>query len=149
MSTFWLVAHLVLWGTALGLAFLLVGALRGLRAWGWRLEQLEVVLSGRLGLAPGSKAPAFRLPSVQGARVGLKSFAGRRVLLVFTQSSRHPFEQLLHDLGRLQQQEGVQVLIIENGEAEAAPRLAAATGLTWPRGWIFERTEFAPKDRHE
>ncbi len=28
-------------------------------------------------------------------------------------------------------------------------RLAAATGLTWPRGWIFERTEFRPKDRHE
>lgn len=28
-------------------------------------------------------------------------------------------------------------------------RLAAATGLIWPRGWIFERTEFRPKDRHE
>ena len=28
-------------------------------------------------------------------------------------------------------------------------RLAAATGLTWPRGWIFGRTEFGPKDRHE
>lgn len=28
-------------------------------------------------------------------------------------------------------------------------RLAAATGLTWPRGWIFERTEFGPKNRPE
>ena len=28
-------------------------------------------------------------------------------------------------------------------------RLAAATGLTWPRGWIFERTEFGPKNKPE
>jgi len=28
-------------------------------------------------------------------------------------------------------------------------RLAAVTGLTWPRGWIFERTEFGPKDKPE
>ena len=28
-------------------------------------------------------------------------------------------------------------------------RLAAATRLTWPRGWIFERTEFGPKHKSE
>lgn len=25
-------------------------------------------------------------------------------------------------------------------------RLAAVTGLVWPRGWVFERTEFGPRD---
>jgi hypothetical protein len=77
VSTSWLLSHLILWGVTLGLAFLLVGALRALRLGRWRLEQLAVALSGRLGLPPGTRAPAFTLSSVQGARVDLKGFAGR------------------------------------------------------------------------
>ena len=49
MSSSWLLAHLLLGGVALGLAFLLAGALRALRASRWRLEQLEIALCGRLG----------------------------------------------------------------------------------------------------
>jgi hypothetical protein len=47
MGAFWLVAHLLLWGTALGVAFLLAGAFRSLAVRTWRLGQLEVALSGR------------------------------------------------------------------------------------------------------
>ena len=124
MNTFWLMTHLVLWSTALGLGFLLIGALRALRVGGWRLEQMEIALSGRLGLPPGSKAPAFALASIQGARVALKSFAGRRVLLVFTKSDSHPWQQLLPELNRLQRRGDLQVLLIETGGPELAKQLA-------------------------
>jgi methylamine dehydrogenase accessory protein MauD len=132
MGPLWLVTHLVLWVAALGLGFLLVGALRALRIWGWRLEQLEVALSGRLGLPPGTAAPAFALPTVAGVRVTLKSFAGRRVLLVFTQSSGHPWQELLPELNRLQRQRSLQVLLIETGGPEAAKRLAGAGQAAFP-----------------
>jgi hypothetical protein len=78
------VSNLVLWAATLGLGLLLVGALRVLRAWTWRLEQREVALSGRLGLPPGTRAPAFRLRDVQGAAVALKGFAGRFLLVTAT-----------------------------------------------------------------
>jgi peroxiredoxin len=132
VSTSWLLAHLLLGSVALGLAFLLLGALRALRAWGWRLEQLEVALSGRLGLPPGTRAPAFALPSVQGARVALKGFAGRRVLLVFTQCSRHPWQELLGELNRLQRRGSPQVLLVETGGAGPAKRLAAEGRAAFP-----------------
>jgi peroxiredoxin len=109
---------------ALGLAFLLIGALRALRVWGWRLEQMEMTLSRRLGLPPGTKARAFTLPSVQGDRVTLKGFAGRRVLLVFTKSDGHPWQQLLAELNHLQRRGDVQVLLIETGGPERAKQLA-------------------------
>jgi methylamine dehydrogenase accessory protein MauD len=132
VSTSWLLSHLVLWGVTLGLAFLLVGALRALRLGRWRLEQLAVALSGRLGLPPGTKAPAFTLPSVQGARVALKGFAGRRVLLVFTQSNSHPWQDLLPELNRLQRRGNPQVLLVETGGPEPAKQLAAEGRAAFP-----------------
>jgi peroxiredoxin len=132
VSTSWLIAHLVLWGVACGLAFLLAGAFRALRVWTWRLEHMEIALSSRLGLVPGTKAPAFSLRSVQGTRVSLKGFAGRRVLLVFMQSRIHPWQQLLLALNRLQQQGNLQVLLVETGGPEAAKQLAAAGRAAFP-----------------
>jgi peroxiredoxin len=132
VNTSWLLAHLLLGGVALGLAFLLVGALRALRVGLWRLEQTEIALSGRLGLLPGSKAPAFALPSVQGTRVPLKRFAGRRVLLVFTQANSHPWKELVPELNRLQQQGVLQVLLIETGGPEPAKQLAGQGRAAFP-----------------
>src|SRR5262249_25383807 len=102
VNAFWVISQLVLGCAVLGLALLLLGALRGLKRWAWRLEQLGAALPGRRGLPPGATAPRFSLPSVQGVRVALKSFAGRRVLLVFTRSDGHPWPQLLPELNRLQ-----------------------------------------------
>jgi methylamine dehydrogenase accessory protein MauD len=132
VNTSWFLAHLLLGGVALGLAFLLLGALRALRVWGWRLGQTEVALSGRLGLSPGTKAPAFALPSVRGTRVTLRRFAGRRVLLVFTRANGHPWKELLPELNRLQHQETLQVLLIETGGPEAARQLASQGQAAFP-----------------
>jgi peroxiredoxin len=109
-----------------------VGAFRSLAVRTWRLQQLELALSSRLGLAPGTPAPAFTLPSVQGARVALKGFAGRRVLLLFTQSGGHPWQQLLPELNRLQQGGKLQVLLIETGGPEAAKQLAVEGRAAFP-----------------
>jgi peroxiredoxin len=132
VNTSWLIAHLLLGGVALGLAFLLIGAFRALRAGAWRLEQFEIALSGRLGLAPGTKAPALTLPSVQGARVALKDFAGRRLLLVFVQSRGHPWQQLLPELNRLWQRGNLPVLLVETGGPEAAKQLASQGQAAFP-----------------
>jgi methylamine dehydrogenase accessory protein MauD len=132
MDALWLLSNLVLWVAALALGFLLVGALRALRVWTWRLEQLEVALSGRLGLSPGTKAPAFSLPSVQGVRVALKGFAGRRVLLAFMQSRGHPWRQLLPELNRLQRRGDLSVLLVETGGPEAAKQLAGEGQAAFP-----------------
>jgi peroxiredoxin len=128
----WLLAHLLLGGVALGLAFLLAGALRALRAGRWRLEQLEIALGRRLGRPPGTRAPAFSLPSVQGTRVALKDFAGRRVLLVFTWSGAHPWQQLVPELNRLQRRGDPRVLLIETGGPEAARQLAGEGQAAFP-----------------
>jgi methylamine dehydrogenase accessory protein MauD len=132
MDTFWPLSNLALWMTALGLGFLLVGTLRALRVWTWRLEQLEFALSSRLGLPPGTKAPTFTLSSLQGARVALKSFIGRRVLLIFTKISGHPWQQLLLELNRVQHSRSVQVLLIETGGPEAAKQLAGEGQAVFP-----------------
>jgi peroxiredoxin len=132
MNAFWLVSQLVLAIVGLGLGFLFVGAVRAWKVACWRLEQLEIALSGRLGLLPGAKAPAFALPSVQGVRVALKSFAGRRVLLVFSQSAVHPWQQLLLELNGLQQQGSLQVLLIETSGREAAHQLSSDGHATFP-----------------
>jgi peroxiredoxin len=117
---------------ALGLAFLLIGVFRALRVWAWRLEQIELTFSRRLGLPPGTKAQAFSLPSVQGARVTLKGFAGRRVLLVLTKSDSHPWQQLLAELNRLQRRGDVRVLLIETGGQEPAKKLAGEGQAAFP-----------------
>jgi peroxiredoxin len=132
VNTSWFLAHLFLGGVALGLAFLLIGALRALRVWGWRLEQVELTLSVRLGLPPGTRARAFTLPSVQGARGALKRFAGRRVLLVFTKSDSHPWQQLVPDLNRLERRGDVRVLLIETGGPSSAKRLAGEGQAAFP-----------------
>ena len=132
MGSLWLVTHLVLGVFALGIGFLLLGVLRALKVGSWRLEQLEIALSDRLGLPPGTKAPPFALSDVQGVRVALKSFAGRRVLLVFTQSNAHPWQQLLPELNHLQQQGSLQVLLIGTGGLEAAKKLASEGPAAFP-----------------
>jgi hypothetical protein len=114
-----------------------------LKVGSWPLEQLEIALSGRLGLPPGAKAPAFAL-SVQGARVAMKSFVGRRVLLVFTKMDSHPWQHLLQELNRLQHLRSIQVLLIDTGRPEASKQLVgggqcrlpgpgARDRETWPR----------------
>jgi peroxiredoxin len=107
------------------LGFLLLGMLRALGLLKWRLEQLEATMPSRLGrsgLKPGKKAPDFTLRSVAETDVSLHDFAGRRVLLVFTQAVCGPCQQIMPELARLGGG-ALQVVVVNKGEAEAASRL--------------------------
>ena len=90
MDTILLVSSILLWIALLGVGFLLLGTLRAMGLLSWRLEQLEATTPSRLGrsgLKVGKKAPDFTLPSVANGDRALHDFAGRKVLLVLTQSA--------------------------------------------------------------
>jgi methylamine dehydrogenase accessory protein MauD len=122
MNPWWLASYVVLWMVVLVLGFLLLGALRALGLQGWRLEQLEATAPtrvGRSGLKPGKPAPDFRLPNATGGEVTLRQFAGRRVLLVFTQNGCGPCHRIMPDLNGFQAAGKMQVLVVNNGEPKA------------------------------
>jgi hypothetical protein len=64
------------------------------------------------------KAPDFSLPSAEGKEMALHDFAGRKVLLVFTQSGCSPCTQIVPELNRLGSS-AVQVVVIHSGDLEA------------------------------
>jgi methylamine dehydrogenase accessory protein MauD len=135
MTTWWVVAYVLLWLAVLFLGFLLLGTLRALGLLRWRLEQLEMTTPrriGRNGLKPGTPAPDFTLPDGNGKDVSLHQFAGRKVVLVFTQNGCKPCHKVVPELNRLQQREGVQVLAVAHGEPEKVRQWASETGAAFP-----------------
>jgi methylamine dehydrogenase accessory protein MauD len=117
MTTVLLISTLGLWLAVLVLGFLLLGALRALGLLQWQLEQLQATTPsrvGRHGLPAGKKAPAFMLPSTDGKEIALSDFAGRQVLLVFTQSGCSPCKAIVPELNRLAERGTHQVLVINN-----------------------------------
>ncbi len=125
LNALWLVSYVAIWVVVLSLGFLLLGTLRAVGLLRWRLEQLELTIPSRLGrngLKVGKKAPDFTLPSTTGAEVALHDFAGRKVLLVFTQSGCGPCQQIMPELNRLGGGD-LQILVLNKGDAEAARHL--------------------------
>ena len=134
MNTFLLISSIALWLLVLSLGFLLLGALRALGIVKWQLEQLQATTPSRLGrdgLRVGKKAPAFSLPCAtlpnnhsrsgeggMGRDVSLADFAGRKVLLVFTQSGCSPCKAIAPELNRLHERGAQQVLVVNNGDPE-------------------------------
>jgi methylamine dehydrogenase accessory protein MauD len=113
--------YLVLWALVFFLGFLLLGALRSLGILKWQLEQLQETAPsriGRNGLRVGKKAPPFSLPNVLGEDIALADFAGRKVLLVFTQSGCSPCKAIVPELNRLERRGTHQVLVVNNADAE-------------------------------
>ena len=134
LSAFGLASYALLWAVVFFLGFLLLGTLRALGLLRWRLEQLEATTPtrlGRSGLKPGKKAPDFTLPSVAGAEVSLHDFAGRKVLLVFTQTGCGPCRQIMPELNRLGEPD-LQVLVVNKGELHATRQWAAEVGVRFP-----------------
>src|SRR3989337_502178 len=131
MNTALLVSNLALWLVLLSLAFLLLGALRALGLVSWRLEQLEATTPsrpGRDGLKLGKKAPDFTLPSTANGDRSLRDFAGRKVLLVFTQSGCGPCHAIAPELNRVRDKGEFQVVVVNNGPLVENRRWGSAAG---------------------
>jgi methylamine dehydrogenase accessory protein MauD len=149
MSPWWLISFIALWLVVLSLGFLLLGALRGLGLLRWRLEQLEATTPSRIGrggLKPGKTAPDFTLPCTAGGEVSLHDFAGRRVLLVFTQSGCEPCHRVIPELNRLQRAGEVQVLVVNNGEPGATRQWAAEVRAGFP---VLAQQQHSVSKRYE
>jgi methylamine dehydrogenase accessory protein MauD len=148
MSMFWLISLAVLWSIVLFLGFLLLGALRALGLLSWRLEQLAATTPKRLGrdgLKPGKKAPHFTLPSAAGHGVSLHDFAGRKVLLVFTQSGCSPCKAVVPELNRLERGD-THVIVINNGDPEATRKWSAEVGACFP---VLAQERFSISKKYE
>lgn len=142
MTTALLIATCILGLGVLVLGFLLLGALRALGLLGWRLAELEATTPrriGRDGLKPGRRAPDFTRPGADGREVSLRDFAGREVLLVFTQSGCSPCQKLVPELNRLADG-GSQVVVVNNGSPEATRTWIAEVGARFP---VLAQDQFA------
>jgi methylamine dehydrogenase accessory protein MauD len=148
MNIFLLTSIVIFWPLVLFLGFLLLGALRALGLLSWRLEQLEATTPKRLGrdgLKPGKKAPDFSLPSTHGNEVSLHNFAGRKVLLVFTQSGCPPCKTVLPVLNRLDRGD-TQVVVINNGDPETTRKWSAEVGARFP---VLAQDKFSISKKYE
>jgi methylamine dehydrogenase accessory protein MauD len=147
MNIFLIFCIVILWAVVLFLGFLLLGTLRSLGLLSWRLEQLEATTPKRLGrdgLKPGKKAPDFTLPSADGKEVSLHDFAGRKILLVFTQSGCSPCKAIIPELNRLGPSE--QVLVVNNGDPEATRKWSTEVGARFP---VLAQEKFSVSRRYE
>jgi methylamine dehydrogenase accessory protein MauD len=149
MNTLLLVSTIVSWVAVLFLAFLVVGALRALALFRWRLDQLEVTTptrKGRGGLKVGTKAPAFTLASVAGGNVSLSDYGSRKVFLVFVQTTCKPCHDVVPHLNRLQRDGPCQVLVVNNGEPEAVAKWTAEVQAAFP---VLVQERWAVSKRYE
>ena len=115
--------------------FLVLGALSALARLGWRLDQLEATTPskvGRNGLSVGTKAPEFTLPNVAGTETSLRDFAGRQVLLVFSQPNCGPCHDVVPDLNSLHKKGPVEVVTVCKGDATAVRQWAGEVGARFP-----------------
>jgi peroxiredoxin len=99
----------------------------------------------RSGLAPGSLAPRFTLEDIHGAPVNFDDFAGRRVLLVFSDPHCRPCDELTPHLVRIQRDHkaDVRIVMVSRGDREENRRKAERHGVNFPvlvqPGWKVSR----------
>jgi methylamine dehydrogenase accessory protein MauD len=149
MNAFLLVSTITLWLAVLFFAFLLLGTLRALGLLSWRLEQLQATTPSRLGrdgLKIGKKAPDFTLPSVTNGELSLHDFAGRRVVLVFTQSACAPCHAISPELNCLHDKGEHKVIVVNNGGPEELRKWAAETGARYP---VLAQEKFSLSKRYQ
>ncbi len=87
------------------------------------------------GLKSGERAPVFSLPDLQGHKVALEEFRGRRVLLVFSDPQCGPCDELAPDLVRVHREHennGLAVVLIGRGNVEENRRKAEQHGFRFP-----------------
>lgn len=102
---------------------------------GWRARSLARSRLVRDGLRPGSPAPLFTLPDLEGRPVSLEAYRGSRVLLVFSDPECGPCDELAPELARFERKHrgrGLAVLMVSRGDAGVNRRKAQAHGLEFP-----------------
>jgi len=98
----------------------------------------------RSGLKAGTPAPNFRLPRLDGGDLVLEEYRGGRVLLVFSDPSCGPCEQLAPHLERLHRERlDLRVLMISRQAVKTNRQKVAKLGLTFPvalqQNWEISR----------
>jgi peroxiredoxin len=114
----------------------------------WRIDQLEATTPKRLGrdgLKPGKRAPDLTLPSAAGHDVSLHDFAGRKVLLVFTQSGCSPCKAVIPELNRLERGD-TQVVVVNNGDAATTQKWSDEVGARFP---VLTQDKFRVSKKYE
>jgi peroxiredoxin len=98
----------------------------------------------RDGLKAGTPAPEFTLPALDGSEVSLKSFRGKPLLLVFSDPTCGPCNEILPKLEEIHRKShDLSVLLISRGTPEANRKKVEQLRLTLPvvlqRGWEISR----------
>jgi methylamine dehydrogenase accessory protein MauD len=135
MVTLWFIVDVLCWMLVLLLGVLLLGSLRAQGIMRWRLEQLELITPTRLGrggLKPGTKAPDFTLPSVEGKEVSLHDCLDHKLLLVLVQPRCNPCQHIVPELNRVHRSGEARVLVVTNSELEAAREWATKVRPDFP-----------------
>ena len=87
----------------------------------------------RNGLPPGTIAPSFTLPRLDGGELSLSDYAGRPVLLVFSDPDCGPCNVVAPRLEEMARKSpGVNVVMVSRGDAERNRSKVAEFGLTFP-----------------
>jgi len=89
----------------------------------------------REGLKVGTRAPAFRLPDLQGRMVSLEEYRGRQVLLVFSDPHCRPCDELAPHLVRLHRNHsnnGLALILVGRGDPGENRRKAEQHGFQFP-----------------
>jgi peroxiredoxin len=87
----------------------------------------------RTGLKAGSKAPAFRLPRLDGGELALRDYRGKRVLLIFSDPECGPCDQLGELLEALHKQYShVPFIMISRRDRDRNKKKVAQFGITFP-----------------
>jgi len=149
MNTLLLVSNIVSWALVLTLGFLVLGTLRALGVLTWRVDQLGMVQPSRIGrdgLKLGKPAPDFTLPSATNGEASLRDFAGRKVLLVFTQSGCGPCRAIIPELNRVHDRGQHQVLVVNNGAPDVTRRWAADVEARFP---VLAQEKYSVSKRYE
>ena len=98
----------------------------------------------RNGLRPGTPAPLFTLPRLDGGELSLGDYAGRRVLLVFSDPDCGPCNLVAPRLERLSKERpNLSIVMVSRGDPERNRRKVAEHGMTFPvvlqEGWQLSR----------
>jgi peroxiredoxin len=100
----------------------------------------------RNGLAPGTIAPPFALPDLDGGEVSLEDHAGARRLVVFSDPHCEPCMEVAPRLARLHSKAGdagLVILMVSRGDREENRRKRDRLGLSFPiglqRSWEVSR----------